>query len=114
MRGLMSDPSKSARQPSLTRRRVIRTGAVGAGALAAAPLLNHGALARDRAKPVARDGSFDWGVSAGFPLPTSNAVALTLPTMPSHGDQDVLQVTQASPTALPVLVRGTGVIVLLQ
>ena len=52
--------------------------------------------------------------SAGLPLQTSNAVALTLPSFPSFGDQDVLQVTQAwptSPTSLPVLVRGTGIVV---
>jgi hypothetical protein len=47
----------------------------------------------------------------GWPLPTSNAVVLTLPAMPSLGDRDVVQVTQTSPTSLPGIVRGTGIVV---
>jgi alkaline phosphatase D len=65
----MSDLPDRDPPPGITRRRAIAAGAGVAGALATGPLLNQGALARDRKKPVARDGSFDWGVSAGFPLP---------------------------------------------
>ena len=56
-------------QQRLTRRRALAAGAATAAVAAAPPLVNRAALARERRRPIARDGSFDWGVSAGFPLP---------------------------------------------
>ena len=53
--------------PRLTRRRALAAGA--ATAAAASLPLNGAALARERRKPFARDGSFEWGVSSGFPMP---------------------------------------------
>ena len=56
----------------LGRRQFLIAGA-GAG-LSAAGLLNHGALARARALPIATEGRFAYGVAAGFP--STNAITL--------------------------------------
>jgi alkaline phosphatase D len=58
---------EDAQGPRLTRRRALAAGAATAAAVTLP--LNGAALARERRRPIARDGSFDWGVSAGFPLP---------------------------------------------
>ncbi|MFY9345632.1 MAG: hypothetical protein WAT39_24285 [Planctomycetota bacterium] len=46
-----------------------------------------------------------------LPLQNTNAVAITLPAMPSHGDRDAVQVTQVFPSSLIGIVRGQGVVV---
>jgi alkaline phosphatase D len=53
----------------LTRRRALGAAATGAAGVAVGGLTNHAALARERRLPVARDGSFKWGVSSGLPTP---------------------------------------------
>ena len=55
--------------PRLTRRRALTVAGATAAAASLGPLTNQAALARERRKPIARDGAFDWGVAAGFPLP---------------------------------------------
>ena len=50
----------------------------------------------------------------GWPLQASNAVAMTIPAMPSFGDLDVIQVKQGSWQPFPVLARNGGLVVRLQ
>lgn len=50
----------------------------------------------------------------GWPLQASNAVVVTLPTMPSFGDVDVIRVTQQGSWQIPVIQRNAGVVVQLQ
>lgn len=56
-------------EEGLTRRQAIGAGAATVGAATLAGPTNWAALARERRRPIARDGAFDWGVSAGLPLP---------------------------------------------
>jgi len=58
----------------ITRRRALGAAATGAAGISVAGLTNHAALARESRVPVARDGSFEWGVSSG--LPQTNAIVL--------------------------------------
>ena len=51
----------------LTRRRALGAAATGAAGFSLSGLTNHSAEARERRLPDARDGSFEWGVSAGLP-----------------------------------------------
>lgn len=48
-----------------------------------------------------------------LPMPTSNAVVMTMPAMPTFGDRDVVQVYQPS-WGPPTVARGRGVVVKLQ
>ncbi len=57
-------------QEGLTRRRALAGSAAAAGGLVvAAGPLNQAQIARARKRPFAGEGSFDWGVSSGFPAP---------------------------------------------
>ncbi|MGI8727585.1 MAG: alkaline phosphatase D family protein [Solirubrobacterales bacterium] len=68
--GSASDGDPQRDQPRVSRRRALAAGAtVAAGAAASGLPVNHVARARERRKPVAEAGGFDWGVSSGFPLP---------------------------------------------
>ncbi len=72
MQGEAGDSARKREQEHrLTRRRALGATAAAAGGAALAGLPNHAALARERKIPVARDGSFEWGVSSGFPFPRS-------------------------------------------
>ena len=58
----------------LTRRRALGAAATTAAGVSLSGLPNAAAGARERRLPVARDGSFEWGVSSGLPSPSGIAL----------------------------------------
>ena len=55
---------------ALRRREFLVAGAGAGFALSSAAGLNYGAIARAATTPVAKGGSFKWGVASGMPSPT--------------------------------------------
>ena len=58
----------------LTRRRALGASAAAAAGASLGGLTNGAALARERRRPIARDGRFAWGVSSGLPTPRAIVV----------------------------------------
>ena len=58
----------------LTRRRALGASAAAAAGASLGGLTNGAALARERRRPMARDGRFEWGVSSGLPTPRAIVV----------------------------------------